>query len=45
METFCIETNCNECGKFKNIVFCDSYNKLPYNLYNIIPNKKYIYII
>ena len=39
---FRIETNCNKCGKFKSKVFCDSYNKLPYNFYNIIQNKIYI---
>ena len=39
---FCIETNCNKCGKFKSKLFCDSYNKLPYNLYDIIPNNIYI---
>ena len=38
---FRIETNCSKCGKFKAKVFCDSYNKLPYNFYNIIQNKLY----
>ena len=39
---FRIETNCDQCGKFKSKVFCDTFNKLPYELYNIIPNKLYV---
>ena len=39
---FRIKTNCDQCGKFKSKVFCNTFNKLPYELYNIIPNKLYV---
>ena len=41
-KTFRITTNCDQCGKFKSKVFCDTFNKLPYDLYNIILNKLYV---
>ena len=39
---FHIETNCDQCGKFKSTVFCDTFNKLLFELYNIILNKLYV---
>ena len=39
---FRIETNCDKCGRFKSIVYWDTFNKLPYELYNIIRNKLYV---
>ena len=40
---FRIEPKCSECKRIKSKKFCDTFNKLPYEMYQLIQNKIYIY--
>ena len=35
---FRIETKCSECKRIKSKKFCDTFNKLPYEMYQLIQN-------
>ena len=39
---FRIETRCSECKRIKSKKFCDTFNKLPHEMYQLIQNKIYI---
>ena len=39
---FCISTSCAECNKFKSKKFCDTFNKLPSDMYKLTYNKIYV---
>ena len=39
---FRISTSCQECGKYKSKMFCDAFNMLPRDMYQLINNKIYI---
>ena len=39
---FRIETRCSECKSIKSKKFCDTFNRLPYEMYQLIKNKIYI---
>ena len=39
---FRIETRCSKCKRIKSIKFCDTFNKLQHEMYQLILNKIYI---
>ena len=39
---FRIETRCSECKKIKSKKFCDTFNKLSHEMYQLVLNKIYI---
>ena len=39
---FRICTSCGECGKYKSKMFCDAFNMLPRDMYQLINNQMYI---
>ena len=39
---FRIETRCSECKRIKSKKFCDTFNKLPHEMYQLVLNKIYI---
>ena len=39
---FRIETRCLECKRVKSKKFCDTFNRLPYEMYQLIQNKIYV---
>ena len=39
---FRISTNCSKCSKFKSKKFCDTFTKLPNDMYKLTSNKIYV---